>query len=626
MTFQNILIASLSPITVRLGDFGIAKFLDEPHLIDDDSGMGSREWAAPEQLNYTGVYDTEVDMWSVGCVVYYMLTSMSPFSNEDASHSPAVLAKYQYAFWPRVLRQDFQRTADRPPGHEITIRGVSTAATLFLRRLIIRAPKARMSALEALSHLWINPTGIRPVGLALIRGNMPLAKLYSPAPSPSYMLRVGAANGHLEIVRKALSLCEHIGTAVFEADVADEMQGPPTDRALVCAAANGNIEIVRLLFSELHYRNTTERETIRAWAVSRALHAGHSAIAADLWASLTDFSRTSSTQLNVQIARFAIPDFLKEVVGYLHGQMILCAPPSDPEGALCSISALENNKSNMFYAAARAGNACNVDILLSCVYGNLFPPSALYQPLESASAGGHLELVRLLSDRLLSLEVAEVGRQPPPIFANALATAVKYGHMEVVQYFLMRGVMPDLGALSNAVEFQRTALFSLLVNTLRRNHYYSNAYLWSFLDNSAIPFCDESLLAAHPFPTSLVHSLAFHVGSAARVGNIIAVNWLLNTGSLPSDMDVVQAGLLGAAEKGYGDIVSHLCARSNSLDVTLALGKAAAEGHLDVVEVLLEERVTRSAVEAALVAASAAGHVGVELKLQVHIYRMGIVS
>jgi serine/threonine protein kinase len=42
---------------------------------------GLEEWSAPEMLN--GIpYDEKVDMWSAGCVFYYMLFGTKPFKSK----------------------------------------------------------------------------------------------------------------------------------------------------------------------------------------------------------------------------------------------------------------------------------------------------------------------------------------------------------------------------------------------------------------------------------------------------------------------------------------------------------------------------------------------------------------
>jgi serine/threonine protein kinase len=75
-------------ITLKLSDFGIAADLSllmapltEPY--------GSPEYAAPEVTATVGTrpagYGMEVDIWSLGVVVFFMLTGHLPFDGPDAS-------------------------------------------------------------------------------------------------------------------------------------------------------------------------------------------------------------------------------------------------------------------------------------------------------------------------------------------------------------------------------------------------------------------------------------------------------------------------------------------------------------------------------------------------------------
>ncbi len=70
---------------VKLLDFGLAKFSQQPSLQTlDQSGsfLGSIDYIAPEQLELQPL-DQRTDLYSLGCVYYYMLTQSSPFTGEN---------------------------------------------------------------------------------------------------------------------------------------------------------------------------------------------------------------------------------------------------------------------------------------------------------------------------------------------------------------------------------------------------------------------------------------------------------------------------------------------------------------------------------------------------------------
>ena len=67
-------------IKVKLADFGLSKMFSTGQKQYDSCGTLS--YIAPEVLNRKG-YGHEVDIWSVGCIFYKMLTDISPFKAES---------------------------------------------------------------------------------------------------------------------------------------------------------------------------------------------------------------------------------------------------------------------------------------------------------------------------------------------------------------------------------------------------------------------------------------------------------------------------------------------------------------------------------------------------------------
>ena len=74
---------------VKLLDFGLAKFSQQPSLQTLDqrgSFLGSIEFIAPEQLELEPL-DQRTDLYSLGCVFYYMLTQVSPFAGGNPAET-----------------------------------------------------------------------------------------------------------------------------------------------------------------------------------------------------------------------------------------------------------------------------------------------------------------------------------------------------------------------------------------------------------------------------------------------------------------------------------------------------------------------------------------------------------
>lgn len=139
---ENVLLTKDDPPTVKVADFGLAKVVDSLTMLR--TMCGTPNYLAPEVV-MEGVrikgYDHLVDSWSVGVIVFSMLTNTGPFIEDDDE-------------------PDIQR---RIAGRQISWRilqelGISTTAQEFIRRLLDVNPTTRMSLTDALHHPWLSPS------------------------------------------------------------------------------------------------------------------------------------------------------------------------------------------------------------------------------------------------------------------------------------------------------------------------------------------------------------------------------------------------------------------------------------------------------------------------------------
>lgn len=70
--------------TIKILDFGIAKLLGTERELDPGSVLGTPRYMSPEQLRGKTV-DQRTDIWSLGVVLYEMLTGTSPFREDDVA-------------------------------------------------------------------------------------------------------------------------------------------------------------------------------------------------------------------------------------------------------------------------------------------------------------------------------------------------------------------------------------------------------------------------------------------------------------------------------------------------------------------------------------------------------------
>jgi serine/threonine/tyrosine protein kinase RAD53 len=123
---------------VKVADFGLAKIVDSLTMLRTMCGTPS--YLAPEvvkQENQEG-YDNAVDSWSVGVIVFSMVTNSSPFIEDENQRD--------------VRTRIIERRID---WGTLTNSGVSLDAQSLIRSLLEENPLRRMSLTNALGHPWL---------------------------------------------------------------------------------------------------------------------------------------------------------------------------------------------------------------------------------------------------------------------------------------------------------------------------------------------------------------------------------------------------------------------------------------------------------------------------------------
>mmetsp|Transcript_6576 Transcript_6576/g.17763 ORF Transcript_6576/g.17763 Transcript_6576/m.17763 type:complete len:316 (-) Transcript_6576:2271-3218(-) len=139
LKLENIMLSNLTPqAKVKIADFGLARYFA------DDSQLrticGSPLYVAPEILDIgtnSETYTPAVDMWSIGVIVYILLTGNSPFDVDDE----------QILF--QKIRSGEYSMGDHLWDH------ISTEAKDCVQRLLTVDTTARMTVNAALNHPWI---------------------------------------------------------------------------------------------------------------------------------------------------------------------------------------------------------------------------------------------------------------------------------------------------------------------------------------------------------------------------------------------------------------------------------------------------------------------------------------
>ncbi|GAA0172924.1 non-receptor serine/threonine protein kinase [Lithospermum erythrorhizon] len=114
-------------------DFGLSDFVKPDERLNDI--VGSAYYVAPEVLHRS--YSTEGDVWSIGVIAYILLCGSRPF-----------WARTESGIFRAVLKAD-------PSFEEQPWPSLSSEAKDFVKRLLYKDPRRRMTAAQGLCHPWI---------------------------------------------------------------------------------------------------------------------------------------------------------------------------------------------------------------------------------------------------------------------------------------------------------------------------------------------------------------------------------------------------------------------------------------------------------------------------------------
>lgn len=130
---ENILLESGDKSTIKVIDFGTSQVFENEEKME--LVLGTAYYIAPEVL--AGKYDEKCDIWSIGVILYILLSGEPPFPGSSDAEIIQKVKRGKYNFARPVWRSR------------------SKLVQQFISRLMAFDPAERLTAEQALEHEWI---------------------------------------------------------------------------------------------------------------------------------------------------------------------------------------------------------------------------------------------------------------------------------------------------------------------------------------------------------------------------------------------------------------------------------------------------------------------------------------
>jgi calcium/calmodulin-dependent protein kinase I len=142
---------------IKLADFGFAARVHEPKSLVKQ--CGTPFFVSPEILLRKG-YDQQSDMWSVGCIIYLLLSGNLPFMGRSQKELFRKIVAGKYEFDEREWA------------------GISDDAKDLVQRCLVLDPDERITAAESVKHQWLRASRDR-LSLISLQGTSQRLKTFN---------------------------------------------------------------------------------------------------------------------------------------------------------------------------------------------------------------------------------------------------------------------------------------------------------------------------------------------------------------------------------------------------------------------------------------------------------------
>ena len=164
---------------LKLADFGWSNFGE--HGTKRDTYCGTLDYLAPEMATKDHIHDYRVDIWSVGVLIFELLTGDSPFS---PTNKTATYQDIEKATKSNILMQKF----DFPSTFPVLARNL-------VKKILVLKPEDRISLDQILNDPWITSTLDQSPEKALLDKNY----AYSAKRNPEFTQYIQMNNNANEV-------------------------------------------------------------------------------------------------------------------------------------------------------------------------------------------------------------------------------------------------------------------------------------------------------------------------------------------------------------------------------------------------------------------------------------------
>jgi len=134
MKLENVMMTDTSDASVpKLVDFGLAKMIGPG--VKAEEPFGTLGYVAPEILEKKP-YSFQCDLWSLGCIIYALLTSSLPFDHDSQKETIRMTCEDDVIF------------------DTATWKGFSAESRDLITRLLTKNPEKRITLPNVIDHPW----------------------------------------------------------------------------------------------------------------------------------------------------------------------------------------------------------------------------------------------------------------------------------------------------------------------------------------------------------------------------------------------------------------------------------------------------------------------------------------